>query len=43
MKENKCGRIINIASRSDKVARKQLGGYAASKFGVIGLKEAIYI
>jgi short-subunit dehydrogenase len=42
MKENKCGRIINIASRSGKVARKQLGGYAASKFGVIGLNEAIY-
>ncbi len=42
MKKNMSGRIINIASRSGKVARKQLGGYAASKFGVIGLNEALY-
>ncbi|MDR3490978.1 MAG: SDR family NAD(P)-dependent oxidoreductase [Gammaproteobacteria bacterium] len=42
MKEKKSGRIINIASRSGKIARKQLGGYAASKFGIIGLNEAIY-
>lgn len=42
MKENNSGRIINIVSRSGKVARKQLGGYAASKFGVVGFNEAIY-
>lgn len=42
MKSRKSGRIINIASRSGKIARKQLGGYAASKFGVMGLNEALY-
>jgi short-subunit dehydrogenase len=42
MKERKVGRIINIASRSGKFARKQLGGYAASKFGFMGFNEAIY-
>ena len=42
MKKNKSGRIINIVSRSGKIARKQLGGYAASKFGVMGLNESIY-
>lgn len=42
MKANKCGRIINIVSRSGVVGRKQLGGYAASKFGVMGLNEALY-
>ncbi len=42
MKEKKSGRIINIASRSGKIARKQLGGYAATKFGMIGLNESIY-
>ena len=42
MKNKKSGRIINIASRSGKIARKQLGGYAASKFGLIGLNEALY-
>jgi 3-oxoacyl-[acyl-carrier protein] reductase len=41
MKEKRSGRIINIASRSGKIARKFLGGYAASKFGLVGLSEAI--
>ena len=41
MKKNKSGRIINIASRSGKIARKVLGGYAASKFGVVGFSEAL--
>lgn len=42
MKQQSAGRIINIASRSGKIARAPLGGYAASKFGVIGLNEALY-
>jgi short-subunit dehydrogenase len=42
MKQQGSGRIINIASRSGKRARALLGGYAASKFGVIGLNEALY-
>ncbi len=42
MKKQGSGRIINIASRSGKVARATLGGYAASKYGVVGLNEALY-
>ncbi|HVV67660.1 MAG TPA: SDR family oxidoreductase [Gammaproteobacteria bacterium] len=42
MKQQGSGRIINIASRAGKKARAPLGGYAASKFGVIGLNEALY-
>ena len=42
MKQQQSGRIINVASRSGKTARAPLGGYAASKFGVIGLNEALY-
>jgi short-subunit dehydrogenase len=42
MKDKNQGRIINIASRSGKIARKLMGGYAASKFGLIGFNEAIH-
>lgn len=42
MKNQKYGRIINIASRAGKVALKYLGAYAASKFGMIGFNEALY-
>jgi 3-oxoacyl-[acyl-carrier protein] reductase len=42
MKKNKKGRIINVSSFSGKIARELLGGYAATKFGVIGLNESIY-
>ena len=36
------GRIINVASRNGKVAVAGLGGYSASKFGLMGLGEAAY-
>ncbi len=36
------GRIINMASRNGKVAVSGLGGYSASKFGLIGLDESLY-
>ncbi len=36
------GRIINIASRNGKVAVAGLGGYSASKYGLVGLSEAVY-
>lgn len=42
MKKNHEGRIVNIASRSGKIARKFLGGYAASKFGLVGLSEGVF-
>jgi short-subunit dehydrogenase len=42
MKEQKSGTIINIASRSGKIAKPETGGYAASKFGLIGLNEALH-
>lgn len=42
MKDRKHGRIINISSKSGVVARKELGGYSASKFGLMGLNEAAY-
>jgi 3-oxoacyl-[acyl-carrier protein] reductase len=42
MKQAGEGRIIQIASYSGKVARKLMGGYAASKFGLLGLNESLY-
>ena len=36
------GRIINVASRNGKVAVAGLGGYSASKFGLMGLGESAY-
>ncbi len=42
MKRQESGHIINIASQSGVIARKQLGGYAASKFGLMGLNESLY-
>lgn len=42
MKEKNAGYIINIASISGKRARATLGGYAASKFAVVGFCEALY-
>ncbi len=36
------GRIINMASRNGKVAVSKLGGYSASKFGLMGLDESLY-
>ncbi len=42
MKARKSGRIINVSSRSGKVAKKMLGGYSASKFGLMGLNQSYY-
>lgn len=42
MKQQGSGFIMNLSSYSAKVARGMLGGYAASKFGVMGLNEALY-
>ena len=42
MKRQKSGRIINIASHSGVVARRFLGGYAASKFGLVGFNESLH-
>ena len=42
MKQQKSGTIINISSRSGKYAKPGSGGYAASKFGLVGLNEALY-
>lgn len=42
MKQQKYGKIINLSSISGKIARAPLGGYAASKFGLVGLNEALH-
>ena len=42
MKQQQSGRIINISSYNGVVAKPGLGGYAASKFGLMGLNEALY-
>lgn len=36
------GYIINVASRNGKVAVANLGGYSASKFGLVGLSESAF-
>ena len=36
------GRVINVASRNGKVAVAGLGGYSASKYGLVGLSESAY-
>lgn len=42
MKRQNSGHIINLSSRSGKLAKPLSGGYAASKFGLVGLSEALY-
>lgn len=42
MKAQRSGHIINLSSRAGKTARAAAGGYAASKFGLVGLNEALY-
>lgn len=36
------GHIVNVASRNGKVAVANLGGYSASKFGLVGLGESAF-
>lgn len=42
MKKRRTGRIINISSISGVEARAELGGYAASKFGLMGLNDSLH-
>ena len=42
MQKQKSGTIINLASRSGLQAKARSGGYAASKFALVGLSEALY-
>ncbi len=42
MKKQKNGYIFNIASRAGKTGLAREGGYSASKFGLVGLSEALY-
>ncbi len=42
MKAQKSGYIFNVASRSGKVGFVGSGAYSASKFGMVGLSEALY-
>jgi len=41
MKKQRSGRIINISSISGLEARKELAGYSASKYGLMGLNDAL--
>ncbi len=42
MKRCKSGYIINLASKNGKIGVTGLGGYTATKFGLVGLSEVIY-
>jgi short-subunit dehydrogenase len=42
MKKQRSGYIFNVASRSGKVGFARSGAYSASKFGFLGLSEALY-
>ncbi len=42
MKQRGAGHIVNLASRSGKIGFPGIGGYAASKFGLVGLSESLY-
>lgn len=42
MKQQKSGYIFNVASRSGKTGFAGSGAYSASKFGLVGLSEALY-
>lgn len=42
MKQQKSGYIFNVASRAGKIGFAESGSYCASKFGLVGLNEALY-
>jgi len=42
MRDQKNGYIFNIASMAGKRAMAKIGGYAATKFGLVGLNEALF-
>jgi len=42
LKEQKTGYIFNVASRAGKIGFVGSGAYSASKFGLLGLNEALY-
>lgn len=42
MKAQNSGYIFNVASRAGKVGFAESGAYCASKFGLVGLSEALY-
>ena len=42
MRRQGSGYIFNIASRNGKIGVAGLGGYTASKFGLVGLGEVLY-
>jgi short-subunit dehydrogenase len=42
MKKQHGGTIINVASIAGKIGFADFGVYAASKFGLVGLNEALY-
>lgn len=42
MKAQKSGYIFNVASRAGKIGFAGSGAYSASKFGLVGLNEALY-
>lgn len=42
MKQQENGKIVTVSSYSGKIARAPLGGYAASKFALMGLHESLY-
>ncbi len=42
MQQQQKGYIFNLASRAGKVGLPFLGGYSASKFGLVGLSESLY-
>ncbi|MCP4476418.1 MAG: SDR family oxidoreductase [Gammaproteobacteria bacterium] len=42
MRQQRSGRIINIASQSGISVRRYSGGYGASKFALVGLNEALH-
>ena len=42
MKKQRSGYIINMASLAGKRSFSNLGGYSASKFGLLGFNDALF-